>query len=172
MKNNSIAGKAAAYREAAQYASAFFDHLHPDYATIVGREIRDGWRCIRRLRNNRPDDFDLNGLSAEETVSIEKEIVAIIAGVVAEGNIDPVKRHRRHDHKDYKYAVRLAKKATGSHAEIGPFISWLTVRAEDFVGDFWFVITALANELLLKKSIEKPEADQIILQAIRGPRVH
>jgi ATP-dependent Zn protease len=151
-----------AYHEAGHAVAAFFLHLSIGRkgVTIIPDKINNSLgsaHVLAQLREN-PELSD----SPRTHVRIEDYAVMGLAGDVAEKKFHP--RRRFGGHRDLNDAANLLSYISGSNEVVQARMNVAIRCARDLVNCRWKEITAVATDLLEKKTLTGREVKEIIVR--------
>jgi hypothetical protein len=148
-----------AFHEAG-HAVAHFDLEIPiGYVTIVPKGDSLG-----RATGRRPRWFDPDEVSARMQWHVQREIVSLYAGPIAESKMTGAGNHAGAE-GDHHTIVQLADCVVGGAEELQAFISWLEIRSTNLVEHRWFAIEAVAQALLNEKRMTGKRVAEVVRQS-------
>lgn len=157
-----------AYHEAGHAAAAIFQDIKIDRASIeegddyLGMVTTEGLGRVARALDRAAYDDD--AITPNRRVYIEKRIIELLAGGIAERK-HKGRNNYRGSSEDRRFAVDLMLRLTGGDTEeAGKYFDWLYYRAERLIHGRWPFVEAIAQALLDKTNLTSDE----ILQVVRG----
>jgi len=159
--------RVTAYHEAGHAVAAFMLRRGISYVTIEAD--KDSLGSCKHPRGIR--EFSTLDVAAivdlRLRAKVEREIMILFAGDIAERQFRHRRRQVRGSWADYGYAVDLADYVTTGDNELELYLDWLYGRTENLITriDVWPAIEALATALLEDKRIGQRRARRIIQAA-------
>ena len=94
---------------------------------------------------------------------MERRVIAVLAGEEAQRQFSPRSVRGRHGDEDRRAAVNLISYFTSSDEELSAYLNLLQIQARQSVRgrSWWPVIVAVAEQLLIKKTLVRREAQRI-----------
>jgi hypothetical protein len=150
--------EATAFHEAGHAVVAFFNGFRIDYATI--RQNGDYHGMVMVKPRGR---LDLDSATPAMRQKVERWIIFVLAGDVAQRKFAPRSSRRWHTTSDRASAVDLALSVCGSGESATAYLAWLQIVTRDIVDRRWPMIERVARELLAKEKITGEEVRAAIM---------
>ncbi|MEW6156160.1 MAG: hypothetical protein AB1813_01940 [Verrucomicrobiota bacterium] len=102
-------------------------------------------------------------LSPSEFSGLEKQLVALLAGDVAQRRYAPRSARSHHSRADFSCVADVVLKLWSSDKVRAAYLKFLRARAEELVEVHWAQIDALAHALVDRRGLSGREAKSLIL---------
>jgi hypothetical protein len=162
------------------WARAYHEAGHAVTGIILGAVIGDCGASILQT-SHALDHIGLhNGFSAGHEINrsdamrfgMERTALIYLAGEQAQREFQASSFRRHQSGSDWRNAMKLMAGFCGSQKELGAYLRWLQIRAQELVTHppNWTIIEAVANTLMERKELTCEEIRSIVYWARNGPR--
>lgn len=109
---------------------------------------------------------EINQLDCRHRNWIEREVMVNFAGQIAQRK---AAGHRAGSWKDNENAIDIASYFVSGPRELGGYLSWLYIRAENFMELGWSLVELIAKALLEHKTLSGRKIRSIVREATTVP---